>query len=82
MAEYSEKLAQRKQIIVASKADIIQDETLYKELEEFAKKRNIEIFKISSATGEGVEELLNHVSEVLRHLPKEELYEKRRACSI
>lgn len=76
LAEYSEKLAQRKQIIVASKADIIQDETLYKELEEFAKKRNIEIFKISSATGEGVEELLNHVSEVLRHLPKEELYEK------
>ena len=41
LAEYSEKLAQRKQIIVASKADIIQDETLYKELEEFAKKRNI-----------------------------------------
>lgn len=76
LAEYSEKLAQRKQIIVASKADIIQDETLYKELEEFAKKRNIEIFKISSATGEGVEELLNHVSEVLRQLPKEELYEK------
>ena len=76
LSEYSEKLAQRKQIIVASKADIIQDETLYKDLEEFAKKRNMEIFKISSATGEGVEELLNHVSEVLKHLPKEELYEK------
>ena len=73
---YSEKLAARKQIIVASKSDIIQDETLYNELEEFAKQRNIEIFKISSVTGDGVDKLLKYVTDILKTLPKEDLYEK------
>ena len=76
LKEYSEKLATRKQIIVASKADIIQDETLYNELEKFAKENNMEIFKISSVTGEGVDKLLKYVTDVLKTLPKEELYEK------
>ena len=75
LKKYSEKLANRKQIIVASKADIIQDETLYKELEKLAKEKNLEIYKISSATGEGVRELLARVSQVLKELPKEELVE-------
>ena len=73
LKNYSEKLSTRKQIIVANKVDILQDETLYKELEKMAKDKGIEIFKISAVTGEGVRELFNHVSEVLKTLPKEEL---------
>jgi GTP-binding protein len=75
LKKYSEKLSTRKQIIVASKIDSMQDETLYKELKELANKKNMEIFKISSATGEGIKELLARVSEILKTLPKEELYE-------
>ena len=44
LKSYSEKLSNRKQIIVASKADLIQDETLFNELVELAKEKNIEIF--------------------------------------
>ena len=73
LKNYSEKLSTRKQIIVANKVDILQDETLYKKLEKMAKDKGIEIFKISAVTGEGVRELFNHVSEVLKTLPKEEL---------
>ena len=40
-----------------------------------AKEHNIEIFKISAATGEGVSEVLKRASEVLKELPREELYE-------
>ena len=72
---YSEKLSGRKQIIVANKADIMQDEEGYKALEKLAKKEGLEIFKISGVTGEGVQTLLNRVSEVLKTLPKEELVE-------
>lgn len=72
---YSEKLSERKQIIVANKIDIIQDDSGLKALEELAKKEGLEIFKISGVTGEGVTELLNRVSEVLKTLPKEELVE-------
>jgi len=75
LKKYSEKLASRKQIIVASKSDVMQDEENFNKLKELAKKNNQEIFKISGATGEGVEELMNHVSQVLKTLPKEQLVE-------
>ena len=51
LKKYSEKLSKRKQIIVANKIDSMQDETLYKELSELAKKEKLEIFKISAVTG-------------------------------
>ena len=75
LKKYSEKLSERKQIIVANKADVIQDEELYKDLEKLAKENNIEIFKISAVTGEGLKELFAYVSKILKTLPKEELEE-------
>ena len=75
LKKYSEKLSQRTQIIVANKVDILQDESLYQELEKTAKEHNMEIYKISAATGDGIPELLKHVSEVLKTLPKEDLLE-------
>lgn len=75
LKKYSEKLAKRKQIIVANKVDVMQDENLYNELEKLAKEKNIEIFKISAVTGEGINNLLARVTEVLKELPKEELVE-------
>ena len=75
LRKYSEKLSNRKQIIVANKIDVMQNEQLYKELEELANKQNIEIYKISAATGEGIDELMNRVTQVLKELPKEELVE-------
>lgn len=73
LRKYSEKLSKRKQIIVANKIDIMQDENLYSELEKVAKEKQMEIFKISAATNEGVSELIKHVAKVLKILPKEEL---------
>lgn len=75
LAKYSEKLTKRKQILVATKIDSMQDDYNYKELEELAKKENLELFKISSVTGEGVEKLIDHVTEILKTLPKEDLVE-------
>ena len=75
LKSYSEKLSARKQIIVANKIDVMQDDTGLKELEELAKKEGLELFKISGVTGQGVSELLNRVSEVLKTLPKEEIVE-------
>ena len=75
LKKYSEKLSTRKQIIVANKIDSAQDETLYKSLEEVAKKEKMDIFKISAATGEGIKELMLYISKALKELPKEELIE-------
>ena len=60
---------------MANKIDSMQDETLYSRLEKLAKEKKLEIFKISAATGQGVSELIKHVSELLKTLPKEDLIE-------
>ena len=73
LKNYSEKLSERKQIIVANKVDVMQDDTGYKKLEKMANEKGIEIFKISAVTGQGLKELFVRVSEVLKTLPKEDL---------
>lgn len=77
LKNYSEKLATRKQIIVASKIDAVADgNTNLEELEKLAKEKGLPLFKISSVTGQGVDELLDYVSKELKNLPKEELVEE------
>ena len=73
LKKYSEKLAKRKQIIVANKIDSMQDDTYLKEIEKIAKKNKIDIYKISAVTGEGLNELFNDVGKILKTLPKEEI---------
>lgn len=75
LKKYSEKLSNRKQIIVANKIDAMQDEDLLKEVEELAKKEKLKLFKISAATKQGIEELIDYVTEELKNLPKEDLIE-------
>ena len=75
LEKYSEKLASRKQIIVANKIDSMQDEENFKALEQLAKERDMEIYKISAVTGEGLNELFNHVAKLIKTLPKEEVVE-------
>lgn len=75
LKKYSEKLSTRKQIIVATKIDAMQDESSYQKLKELAQKEKLEIFKISAVTGEGVQLLIDSVTEILKTLPKEELIE-------
>ena len=75
LKSYSEKLAGRKQILVANKLDVMQNEDLLKQLATFAKEEQLELFKISAVTGEGIDTLMNRVTENLKELPKEELVE-------
>jgi len=75
LEKYSKKLSTRKQIIVANKVDAMQDESLYEELQKMAQDKNISIYKISAATGEGLKELFKNVAKELKALPKEEIVE-------
>ncbi len=73
LKKYSEKLANRKQIIVANKIDSVQDDANIKAIEKLAKENQLELYKVSAATGEGLKELFSHVAEVIKTLPKEEI---------
>ena len=75
LEKYSDKLMNKKQIVVATKMDIMQDDTNLKELEKIVKGKKLDFFKISSVTGSGVDELMNYLAEVVKSLPEEEIFD-------
>ena len=75
LKNYSKILATKKQIVVANKMDIANDKSLIKEIEELCKKNNLKLFKISAATNEGIDELIEYIAQELKTIPKEDIVE-------
>lgn len=70
--KYSEKLAKKRQILVANKIDLPSAEGHLNELQKLADDENLAFFKISAATGEGVDELIAYLAAELEKIPKDE----------
>lgn len=65
---YSPELKNKPQIIAPNKIDITEAEEKLEEIETYFKKLGIKVFPISSATGEGVRELIEEVWKRLERL--------------
>jgi GTP-binding protein len=63
LASFSEDLAAKPMIVVATKMDVAQDPARVASLRDFAKERGLEYFEISSATGQGIDELKRAMAE-------------------
>ncbi len=72
---YSKSLAERPQIVVANKTDIIQDESLLEEFRNYIEEKGLKLFEISAAAHKGTKELINYVSQILDTLEPVEIYE-------
>ena len=68
LASYNEELATRPQFVVATKIDALDEPQRLASLRERAEQEGKRFFAISSATGEGVRELINAVSAKLNEL--------------
>lgn len=68
LASYNEDLATRPQFVVATKIDALDDGQRLASLRERAEKDGKQFFAISSATNEGVRELINAVAAKLHEL--------------
>ncbi|MEO5356943.1 MAG: GTPase ObgE [Nitrospirae bacterium YQR-1] len=66
---YSTELAQKPQIVVASKVDAEGDGTLKKTLADFCINNGIPFFPVSAVTHEGINDLISYVSNRLKELP-------------
>ena len=70
LKKYSVKLWDRPQIVVANKADMLYDESVF---EDFKKKVNElgfdKVFKMSAATKSGVEEVIKEAGKMLTEIP-------------
>lgn len=62
---FSEGLAEKPMIVVATKLDATTDRTRLDELRAFCKKRKLEFHAVSSASGEGVPEVVRALADAL-----------------
>ena len=65
---YNTEIAERPQIVVATKHDVVQSPERTDALRDFCKARGLEFFVISSVTGEGVKPLMYRVDQKLTEL--------------
>ena len=68
LANFSEELSTREQIVVANKSDIATDEQV-EEFRQFIEEQGMQFFCISAATRKGVEPLVYAISDKLDKLP-------------
>lgn len=70
---YNEKLATRPQIVVANKSDLLFDDSIYADFKKKLEEKGYEVFKMSAATREGVDEVIDRVVQVLAESSEIEL---------
>jgi len=61
LKKYSEKLAEKHQIVAANKIDLLQDDASMAQLKEYMAAQGIEVFPICAVTGEGMDALMERV---------------------
>lgn len=87
LASYSKKIFQRPQIIAANKIDLPEGKENLIKIKE--KLTSYPVFGISAVTGEGIQELLYHISDLLDKIPAEsepvragEVFEKKKTGRV
>lgn len=70
---YNEKLASRPQIVVANKSDLLFDETIYENFKKTMEEKGYEVFKMSAVTRDGVDQVIDRVSQLLNEVEEVEL---------
>lgn len=70
---YNEKLASRPQLVVANKSDLLFDETIYENFKKTMEEKGYEVFKMSAVTRDGVDQVIDKVSQLLNEVEDVEL---------
>jgi GTPase len=73
LASFSGDLAGKPMFVVASKVDVAQDPERIERLGALAREKHLEFFKVSSVTGEGIEDLKYKMAEFLAKPVEEEI---------
>lgn len=74
LKKYDEKLANTPQIVAMNKADLLNDESVFEDFKRSVGELGFsDVFKISAATGKGVDDLLKACAQKLSEIPVEEI---------
>ena len=81
LAAFSESLAAKPMIVVATKLDATTDPSRLERLREHCAERKLDFYSISSATGEGIPQLVRGMAEALEKLAPPDTAEEGEASS-
>lgn len=70
---YNERLSTRPQLVVANKSDLLFDESIYENFKKTMEEKGYEVFKMSAATRDGVDQVIDRVSQLLNEVEDVEL---------
>ena len=73
LKEYNENLAKKPMIVIANKMDLPESQ---ENLKEFKKKVKCEIFEVSAAKNQGLQEVINRLADILDTIPNNPLYDE------
>lgn len=73
---YNERLSTRPQLVVANKSDLLFDESIYENFKITMEEKGYEVFKMSAATRDGVDQVIDRVSQLLNEVEEVELVSK------
>ncbi|CUU45761.1 GTPase ObgE [Clostridium beijerinckii] len=74
LKKYSVKLWDRPQIVVANKADMLYDESIFEDFKKKVQEMGFDkVFKMSAATNEGVDAVMKEAARILKDIPVKEL---------
>ena len=73
LEEFNEKLIKKPMIVIANKMDLEEAEN---NLKEFKKKVDVEIFEVSAATNKGLQNVVDHLADLLDTVPNNPLYDE------
>lgn len=75
LGDFNKKILDKPQIVIANKMDIKGSE---KNIERFKKEINQDVYPISAATGQGIDEVLIKLADMLDNIEKQPLYEEEK----
>ncbi len=82
LKKFSEKLANKKQIVLANKMDLLWGMEKYDKFKKYLEEKDIEIYPISVLLKEGLKEVLYKTFDILSHTEREELEEETDIKSV
>ena len=76
LKKFSEKLASKRQIVLANKMDLIWDMEKFNKFKDYLAERNIELYPVSVILNEGLREILYKTYDILSKIEREPLEEE------
>ncbi len=82
LSKFSEKLATKRQIVLANKMDLLYDLTAYNEFKEYLEKKGVEVYPISVLFNDGIKEILWKSYEIIESIEREPLEDEENINTI